>query len=145
MSGKISKIEIFLQKNQGENFVKNALCVVDCGLQGDRYAKGGEKQLTIIDQDTVQWLKNQSEDGLCFKKFKANITVENLDVSLLKSDDVLTSGDAEFTVSTAAKECYKECSLIQKSIYCPLRKHAKYLRVSQGGTIKTGDEISVKR
>ena len=82
--GKIKNIKIFAEKGKpGEN-VQMVQCTADCGLEGDRFAKGGEKQLTMIDDICESWLCSQQLQGLCFKRYKANITVENFDLSPLK-------------------------------------------------------------
>lgn len=139
--GKVKKIKIFIEKGVPPQEPENAQCTVDLGLQGDRYAKGGQKQITMIDSCCVEWLKNQSQKGLCFERFKANIEVENLDASALKSGDILVCGDALLELSSAQKECFPECELAQKCIKCKLNSHAKYLKVLKSGTICVGDEI----
>ena len=139
--GKIKKIKIFVEKNLPPEIVQKAECLVDCGLQGDRFAKGGEKQLTAIDAQTICWMEDTAEKGLCFARYKANLELENMDLSLLKSGDKLACGNAKLQVSDVGKECFAECVLVQGKKDCMLRKHAKYLKVLQSGTIQLNDEI----
>ena len=140
--GKVEKIKIFHTKGQpGEN-VQKAVCTADCGLEGDRFAKGGEKQLTMIDDICENWLCAQETAGLCFKRFKANITVENFDLSTLKAGEKLLCGDAVLEISKENKECFEECTRIQNKMDCMLKKHAKYLKVAKSGKICTDDEIT---
>ena len=139
--GKIGKIKIFHKKGEpGEN-VLSVDCLVDSGLVGDRFAKGGEKQLTMIDEICEIWLCSQETAGLCFKRFKANIMVENMDLSQLKSGQKLVCGGSVLEISGENKECFAECVRVQKKMECFLRHHAKYLKVAQSGRINVNDEI----
>ncbi|MBE6894406.1 MAG: hypothetical protein E7483_02195 [Ruminococcaceae bacterium] len=141
--GILKKIKIFSQKGQPPQIVQKADCIVDLGLQGDRFAKGGEKQITVIDAVCEEWMKNQSLKGLCFEKFKANLTLENIDVSTLKSGQTLDFGKVCLVVSDAEKECFEQCERVQKCMECMLRTNAKYFKVSKGGTICVNDVISL--
>ena len=142
--GKIKKIKIFVNKGEPGQSVSSACCVVDLGLQGDRFAKGGEKQLTIIDDICEEWLSEQKEQGLCFKRFKSNITVENFDISVLKTGDKLVCGDAVLEISAEKKECFAECERVCGKMDCMLRNHAKYLKVAESGKISINDELIKK-
>ncbi|MBQ9844504.1 MAG: hypothetical protein IJO54_00255 [Oscillospiraceae bacterium] len=143
-SGKIKKIKIFHKKGEPGKIVPQAECVADCGLLGDRFAKGGEKQLTAIDEVCENWLCAEKTEGLCFKRFKANITVENMDLSAFKSGQKLIFEDAELEFSEEKKECFAECVRVQNKMDCMLRNHAKYLRVSKGGIIRENDKIKAE-
>ena len=141
--GVLKKIKIFLQKGQPPEIASNALCVVDLGLQGDRFAKGGAKQVTVIDQQCEQWLEKQQIKGLCFDKFKANLTIGDIDLSKVNSGEKLFIGDAVLTVSQEKKECFAECARVQNCMECMLRTNAKYLVVSSGGTININDNVTL--
>ena len=139
--GKIKNIKIFAEKGKPGELVQSVQCTADCGLEGDRFAKGGEKQLTMIDDICESWLCRQDVQGLCFKRYKANITAENFDLSVLKTGDKLFCGDAVLEISAENKECFAECVRIQGKMECMLRSHAKYLKVIKSGKINTEDEI----
>ena len=142
--GKVEKIKIFHAKGQpGEN-VQKADCTADCGLLGDRFAKGGEKQLTMVDDICESWLGTQETAGLCFKRFKANVTVENMDLSAFKTGQKLKIGTAKLEFSTENKECFDECVRVQNKMDCILRNHAKYLKVINSGTMSVEDKINTE-
>ena len=143
-NGKIKKIKIFFEKGKPPRIVQNAQCIADCGLQGDRFAKGGPKQLTAIDTDTLQWMEQQTEKGLCFARYKANLEVD-FDLSQLKTGQKLACGSAVLQLSTAQKECFAECARVQGKLPCRLRTNAKYLVVKQGGTVSVDDKITSER
>ena len=140
--GKIKNIKIFAEKGKPGEIVQSVQCTVDLGLSGDRFAKGGEKQLTMIDDICESWLCSQQLQGLCFKRFKANITVENFDLSTLKAGEKLLCGDAVLEISQENKECFEECTRVQNKMDCMLKKHAKYLKVAKSGKICTDDKIT---
>ncbi len=143
-NGTLKKIKIFSQKGQPPSEADFAHCAVDLGLLGDRFAKGGTKQLTVVDTVCTEWMKDRKTKGLCFEKFKANLTVEGIDISALKSGDILTLGEVELAVSDSGKECFSQCERVCEKKDCMLRTHAKYLVVKNGGEIKTGCEIYIK-
>ena len=140
--GKVEKLKIFTEKGKPGEIVQSVQCAADCGLVGDRFAKGGEKQLTAIDEICERWLLQQETEGLCFKRFKANITVEDFDLSTLKTGEKLLCGDAVLEISKENKECFEECTRVQNKMDCMLKKHAKYLKVAKNGKICTDDEIT---
>lgn len=142
--GKINRINIFKDKGEPPISLKSVNCSLDFGLENDRFAKGGEKQLTLIDKSTTDWIEKIQIKGLCFEKFKANLTTENLDTSLLNSGDILFCGSAILEVSTEKKECFEECILRQKNIECKIAKGGIYLKVKGSGCIKIGDRIKSK-
>ena len=140
--GKVEKLKIFTEKGKPGEIVQSVQCAADCGLVGDRFAKGGEKQLTMMDKSCEEWLCGQEMQGLCFKRFKANITVEDFDLSILKTGEKLLCGEAVLEISAQNKECFEECTRVQNEMDCMLRKHAKYLKVSKSGAIRTDNEIT---
>ena len=140
--GKIEKIKIFHTKGQPGEIVQKAQCTADCGLEGDRFAKGGDKQLTMIDDVCEGWLSAQETEGLCFKRYKANITAENCDLSAFKVGQKLKIGTAVLEISPQNKECFAECVRVQNKMECLLRAHAKYLKVAQSGIISVDDKIN---
>ena len=142
--GKIKNIKIFAEKGKPGEIVQSVQCIADCGLEGDRFAKGGEKQLTMIDDICESWLGAQETAGLCFKRFKANITAENMDLSAFKSGQKLDIGTAKLEFSAENKECFDECVRIQNKMECFLRNHAKSLKVIKSGVISVGDEINTE-
>ena len=142
--GKVAKIKIFKKKGEPGKIVQKADCVADCGLLGDRFARGGEKQITITDDICENWLLAQDIQGLCFKRFKANITAENMDLSGCKAGQKLDIGTAQLVFSCENKECFDECVRVQGKMECLLRTHAKYLKVLKSGTINTDDIIETK-
>ena len=143
-NGKIKKIKIFHKKGEPGKIVPEAECLVDSGLVGDRFAKGGEKQLTAIDEICESWLLLQETEGLCFKRYKANITAANIDISAFKAGQKLKIGTAVLEFSPQSKECFAECIRVEQKMDCLLRTHAKYLKVAQSGTISVDDEINTE-
>ena len=141
--GILKKIKIFSQKGQPPLEMQNAECIVDLGLAGDRFAKGGAKQVTVIDEQCEQWMEKQQIKGLCFDKFKANLTVADIDLSKVNSGEKLCFGDVVLTVSQENKECFAECTRVQNCMECMLRTNAKYLVVSSGGTININDNVTL--
>lgn len=141
---KIVSIKIFIEKGKPPVLVENANLLVDCGLQGDRFANGGDRQLTLIDSSVINYMNNATVKGLCFTKYNENIATENLDTTQLKSGDILRCGDAQLEVSAAEKECFEECIFRQKNLECKLKNGSIFLKVKKSGNIKLNDKIKSK-
>ena len=142
--GNIKKIILFTEKNSPPINVQNVQCLVDCGLQGDRFAKGGEKQVTLVSSECLEWILKQEKKGLCFERYNANIIAEGFDTSKLGKEDLIYCNDAVRKVSPCSKECFDECYLRQNNLYCKLSASAKYLKVVKSGEINLNDKIKSK-
>lgn len=143
-NARIVEIKIFEEKGNPPTSVKSVDCTLDCGLQGDRYAQGGERQLTLVDSKLLKQLKARDEKGLCTQRFNANIETENFDVKTVCPKDILLCGDAEFEVSRAKKECFEGCDFRRNNARCPLPENVIFLKVKKSGKIKINDEIKSK-
>ncbi|MEG0020692.1 MAG: hypothetical protein RR728_09100 [Oscillospiraceae bacterium] len=142
--GKITAIKIFIEKGKPPVDVKMADCTLDCGLQQDRYAKGGERQLTLVDGAVLAQIKSSEAKGLCTQRFNANIETENFDVNAVCPKDILLCGDVEFEVSQAKKECFDQCDFRKNNTRCPLPESVLFLKVKKSGKIKINDKIESK-
>lgn len=141
--GTIKQLFLFPQKGQPGIELQSAICTKDVGIQGDRFANGGPKQVTAVDANTWNWVQTHPHAGLCFKKFKANIVIEGLDFSTLQAGDLLRCQDVLFQVSPAEKECFPDCILSSKEIFCSLKSGVIYLKILDSGEIQTNSSISV--
>jgi hypothetical protein len=77
--------------------------------------------------------------GLCFKKFKADITLECDEMP--ETDTILVSGDLKLGILPERKRCWPDCILLEKDLPCPLIDGVRYAWVKSPGKLCLGDEL----
>ena len=142
-SGRLEKNTPSLLKEKRKshyNTVDCIECIVDVGIAGDDNARGGDRQVTIIDEAVNQWIASQPEKGLCSSRFKANITIEVRDTDLLQQGTLLNIGEAILEISSVNKKCYGEwCKLYGRESTCPIPSGCYFAKVVKSGRVKVGD------
>ncbi len=122
--------------------LQEATLVKNKGLVGDYHYGDTDKQLTISDVRTINWMTNSVEKGLCFERFFPNLIVD--DLSKLSTNDVIGVGSTKLVVTKNYKDCYaKKCHLYNKGSACRLREHVMFLKVLKGGMIHVKDNINL--
>ena len=133
----------FTEKGKPGEPVKEAHFVKGLGMEGDRHADGGSRQLTLLSGETREWMDAQKVPGLCFRRYKANLVTEGLNSGELKPGMRLQLGTAVLEVEESSKECFPECALHQSGTRCRLSSGGVYLRVVESGTAKIGSSILI--
>lgn len=114
---------------------------VDGGIVGDYHFGKGDRQVTIGNAAMLEEIAADIDRGLCFRRFKANMVVENFFVKGLKIGSKLYCGDAELEV-TGYKECFlDECNLARTKMICPIIAASCFAKVVKSGKVKIGDEL----
>ena len=80
-------------------------------------------------------------DGLCVKKFMADLVTEGVDYRSIGPGTLLSAGDAVFEICSVGKRCFPECSLEQKP--CALAGGCAFAQVKEEGSVRIGDEIRI--
>lgn len=141
MSGRISRtLAIYGEGPAGEE-IPEAVFIENKGMEGDRFADGGERQVTLLPAETVAWMAEQETPGLCFRRYKANVQTAGFDVAWLEAGDEIAAGEVIFRVSEVSKECFPGCVLAGAGRPCRLSGAGLFLKVARGGSICVGDEI----
>lgn len=81
---------------------------------------GAGFEISFIDRETEVWLRREApDDGLCLKKFKADIIVDNL--CTLPEGSVICSKGESYIITKKGKRCFEECELLKRTGRpCPL-------------------------
>ena len=141
MSGIIESIKVYHAKGEAGEERAEACLVKDLGLEGDFHATGGERQISILFVETRELLAKQKERGLCFSRFRENISIRGMAADALRAGVRLEAGEAVLEISGEAKYCHEECSLYEAGKSCPLAGASLFARVLKGGVIRNGDRI----
>ena len=109
MGAVVRELYVFRQRGQPGEAVESAWFRRGIGMEGDRHAAGGERQTSLLAGETRDWMEKQTEPGLCFRRYKANLITEGIDTTQLNTGDLLAAGGAVFRVSGYGKKCFPEC------------------------------------
>ena len=138
MNGIIESIKQYSTKGDAGKELTEAHLIENSGLEGDFHAAGGDRQLTLLIAETKEQITEQKEKGLCFSRFKENITIRGIDPNALQPGTRLVLGEAAITITGETKHCHKECPLFEAGKRCPLAGLSLFARVIKSGTICVG-------
>jgi MOSC domain-containing protein YiiM len=141
MSGTIERIRVYPEKGAAGIELSEARLIEGLGLEGDFHAVGGERQVSILLTETRRQMTEQNEKGLCFSRFRENITISGIISSALKPGATLTSGEAILEITDETKRCHRECSLYKEGKHCPLSGFNLFAKVSNNGVIRNGGTV----
>ncbi|MCL2270057.1 MAG: hypothetical protein FWC24_01810 [Treponema sp.] len=162
MNGIIERIRVYPAKGDAGRELAEAALIENLGLEGDFHAADGARQVSVLFAETRNELAAQKEQGLCFSRFRENITLRsNLpqeDLSQRRGDaegnnvhsmsDVLRSGmrftvgEAGLEIADEVKRCHEECPLHKAGRQCPLAAKNLFAKVVKSGIIRVGDVIT---
>lgn len=130
-----------VSKDKGQKSeVKSINLIADLGVEGDFHARGGERQVSLLAQESVQKMKDK---GLKLEAgaFGENIVTEGIDLLSLKIGQKLQIGEAEIEISKIGKECPERCSIYYAAGDCIMPTEGVFARVLKDGKVKAGDII----
>lgn len=115
--------------------LKEAELLKNKGILGDKNAKGGRRQVSILSLKTRKNIEKLKEKGLCIPRFYENIIVDHINISKIQIGQEISFGDAILEISEIGKECFLECKLFQDEENCSLINETIFARVIKGGKI----------
>lgn len=76
--------------------------------------------VSFIDAETAKWLRDKApEDGLCLKRFHADLMIEGL--AEYNEGDVIVHDGTSYEIEKKGKGCFRECVLLKRTGQkCPL-------------------------
>ena len=146
--GVIEKIRVYPAKGEKGKEPVEARLIENLGVEGDCYAKGGDRQITLMFTNDEDGNKT-AEKGLCAARFKENITIKRFPTSagdrppFLSSGTHLAIGEALLEISGETKHCHEECPLFQAGKRCSLAGLNLFARVLKSGIVHVGDRIDL--
>ncbi len=128
-------VKLRMKTENGEEEVASLSLLAGIGIEGDKKANGGDRQLCIADEKAFTEYRFDNE-GLCVKRFMPNITTSGLDYKSLKPGTQLKMGDTLIEISEHQKKCFPECQLVQRGEICQIRKNSAFAKIVTSGTVK---------
>ena len=140
---RVTLIRISRRKGEPREELESGELVADMGLEGDRYAKGGARQVSLMDSESERAARGAH--GLCTDRFAANLLTEGLDYDDLKTGDILDFGACALEITELGKECYPECPIASEGGVCPIPASSAFAKVARAGKIRLNNTINLTR
>lgn len=143
-SGSLESIHLAPAKGAPRESVASVRVRCDWGIEGDAYGGPGERQLLLFWSEARAALDSNRKgtgetSGLCYPRFRENLTVEGLDPGSLRPGDLLEVGSSLLRVTAVHKRCYPECELPRDR--CEIRGHLAFCAVESEGEMSRGDRV----
>lgn len=110
------------------------------GMEGG-IRKDPNRPVSMISLSARQAVDKAVLQGLCYKKFKADITLECEEMP--ETDTILKYGSLKLGILPERKRCWPECVLLEKDLPCPLIDGVRYAWVESSGRICLGDDLDI--
>jgi MOSC domain-containing protein YiiM len=124
--------------------IKKGLFKQGYGMVGDAHASDAtHRQVSLLDMSSIEKMRQQ---GLAIKPgdFAENITTEGIDlVSVPVGSRLLAGKEVILEITQIGKECHTGCAIFKQVGKCIMPKEGVFASVIRGGTVKTGDSISI--
>ena len=144
MQGKV--VGLYCNKTKGQVGEPSQVLKMEAGqgVCGDRHKGKGDRQVSITSAEIKDWMNKEEEKGLCFNKFKENITLEGIPLEALKIGDVLEIGQVQLGLTECNKDCHADsCQLPRSKMPCKLIHSEIFAKVITSGEIKLGDIVKL--
>ena len=141
--GRVNTVSISRLKGTPKTSVPQAFLKVECGIVGDAHAGNGHRQVSLLSIESIARLREKGLD-VSPGDFAENITVEDLDLAVLKVGSRLRIGqNIELEVTQIGKKCHQRCAVFEKVGDCIMPRCGVFARVNRSGRARAGDVIEV--
>lgn len=97
----------------------------ECGASDKKQHR--KHEVSLLDRQTRNLIDSEKiPEALCQKRFREDITVDDIDTSALKVGDVIEACGIRIEITEAGKRCFEECALYRAEGPCALARHAVF-------------------
>ena len=140
----VKAVNISLKRGTIKQQMDQVELVENYGIEGDAHAGDWHRQVSLLDQSSVDRMLALGAHGLVPGIFAENITTEGMDLCHLPIGTRLEVGDAILEVTQIGKECHHHCQVYQQVGMCVMPLEGIFTRVIKGGVVKAGTPITVQ-
>jgi len=140
---KVVAVNISAETGVIKQTVESAVLVEKFGIKGDAHAGNWHRQVSLLDQASVDKMSALGAEGLTPGIFAENITTEGIALHALPVGTRLRVGEAELEVTQIGKECHAHCQIYQQVGMCIMPTEGIFTVVLRGGEIRAGDTIEI--
>lgn len=126
------------KKDMGEGIL-----IKEHGLQDDAHAGPWHRQVSLLALESIEKMRAKGLD-VGPGDFAENFTTEGINlVDLPLGTHLKIGGVAVGEVTQIGKECHNRCAIFYQAGDCVMPREGIFIRVLEGGQVKTGDTIEV--
>lgn len=146
---RVVSINISEQRGMRKKPVKKAQMIADFGIEGDVHAGGGDRQVSLLAEESVQKQREavaakQLDFELQPGDYAENITTIGLDLLSLPLGTRLQIGEqVVLEVSKIGKTCHHHCEIYQQLGECVMPNEGIFCRVISGGEVSADDPVKL--
>ena len=117
------------------------------GFKSDAHSGNWHRQISLLDNESVQEFAKLNSLKIKPGDFGENITIEGIDIKLLVPGVFVTGEDGlKLEVTQVGKECHgDDCSIFQKVGKCVMPARGVFCRVVAPGHLHRGDILELSR
>ncbi|MBU0573143.1 MAG: MOSC domain-containing protein [Candidatus Margulisiibacteriota bacterium] len=121
--------------------------VKDKGIAGDYHARGGNRQISLLADESIQKMRallGEKHKKILFPgAFGENIITEGIDLLTLKIGQSIKINQAVLEISKIGKDCPAPCEIHRLTGKCIMPTEGIFAKVLEEGTISKGDKIDI--
>lgn len=126
------------KKNVGEGILK-----VGFGLVGDAHGGDWHRMISLLGVESIKKMTDKGVD-VGPGDFAENLTTEGLELFTLPIGTKLKIGETSIgEVTQIGKECHTKCEIFKQIGECVMPKEGIFIRLLEGGVVRSGDSIEV--
>ncbi|MGL4392137.1 MAG: MOSC domain-containing protein [Fusobacteriaceae bacterium] len=143
MDAKVVSINISTKKGVVKTPVSEATFFEDHGIEGDAHAGKWHRQISLLDIESIQKIKDKGVN-VSNGKFAENITTSGIVLYELPVGTKLKIGETVQEVTQIGKECHNDGCAIKIAVGdCVMPREGIFTRVIKSGKVKVGDSIDI--
>ena len=139
--GIIRGICISEKKGTQKHEIPEAELKTEWGIEGDAHAGKWHRQVSLLGLEQIEDFRARGAQ-VEFGAFGENLIVEGYHFRELPVGTRFQIGDVILEMTQIGKECHSHCQIYKVMGDCIMPREGVFARVLQGGTIRTGDQIT---
>jgi len=144
MKGKIEAICISPKKAVQKQAIEKAEIRENHGIVGDAHAAPGNRQISILIEDSITKVKDSADIEIVDGDFAENIIISGIDLKKLSIGTKFRLNNLVILeITQFGKKCHDRCRIFEKAGVCAMADEGIFVKALSSGPIKKGDAMEV--
>ena len=142
--GRVVSVNVAPEKGVRKEPVPSVTLVPGHGVEGDAHAGPWHRQVSLLANESIEKMKDAcpSVDPGAFGE---NLTTEGIVVYELPVGARMRVAGTLLEVTQIGKVCHDRCAIFYQAGDCVMPREGIFVRVLEGGEVKSGDEIRLEK
>lgn len=140
---RVISVNISDKKGIPKDPIEEGIFIENFGLKDDSHGGDWHRQVSLLDQESIDKIAKLGIEGLTPGRFAENITTEGIRLYELPVGTKLQIGETIQEVTQIGKECHTRCQIYHKVGACVMPQEGIFTKVLKGGVVRPGDEIKI--